>query len=256
MADYVSNAASFMVDPFGISSSFTGGLAKSLGLDNNANIDRAQGTLDDVLAKANEVSQTNRGIYGDYMNQMRGIYGNGAGQYSDAVAKLSDAIGEGPSQFTATGDVKDFYDPYANQRQQQAMDAINASASSGGSRFSSNYTDKLAAKQQALASEEVSKAFDKWMSDRNRQLAEWQAGEASKQNYIGNLGTVTNLYGNDRDKLAGAIGDYNTALANQNNADLETYGDIAQGKANLDTQRKGGIGAMIGPVGELVGALF
>lgn len=256
MADMVSNAASFMADPWGLGSSFTGGLAKSLGLDNNANIDKAQGTLDDVLAKANGVSQTNRGIYGDYLGQMKDIYGEGAGQYSDAVSKLSEAIGNGPDTFTATGEVSDYYDPYANQRKQQAMDAISQSASTGGNRFSSNYTDKLAAKQQALASEEWSKAFDKWMSDRSRQLQEWQAGQTAKQNYLGNLGTVAGLYGNDRDKLAGAIGDYSTALANQNNADLETYSDISQSKANLDTQRQGGVGALLGPVGSLVGALF
>lgn len=253
MADFVSNTASFMADPFGLGSSFTGGLAKSLGLDNNANIDKAQGTLDDVLAKANSVSQENRRIYGDYINQMRGMFGEGAGQYSDAVSRLSEAIGEGPETFTATGEVKDYYDPYANQRAQQATRAIENSA---GDLFTSQYNDRLAAKQQALSSEEWSKAFDRWMSDRNRQLQEWQAGQSAKQNYLGNLGTVAGLYGNDRTQLANALGEYNSALANQNNADLETYSDISQSKANLDTQRKGGVGAMLGPVGELVGALF
>lgn len=256
MANFIEKAGSFMADPWGIGSSFTGGLAKSLGLDNNADIDRAQGTLDDVLAKSNSTAAANRGIYDEYMNQMRGMFGEGAAQYGDAVKRLSDAIGEGPDTFTATGTVNDFYDPYANQRAAQAMDAINRSASSGGSRFSSSYNDALAAKQQALASEEWSKAFDKWMSDRNRQLAEWQAGQGAKQNYIGNIGNVANLYGQDRTQLANAIGEYNSALANQNNADLEVYSDIAQSKANLDTQRKGGVGAMLGPVGEIVGAIF
>lgn len=256
MANFINDAVGFMTDPGGWGNSFSTALGRSLGLDNNESMDRAQGTLDDVLAKANSVAAQNRGIYGNYMDQMRGIYGAGAGQYADAVQRLSDAIGNAPAEFTATGDVKDFYDPYANQRVQQAMNAINAAASSGGSRFSSSYNDAVAAKQQALSSEEWSKAFDKWMNDRSRQLQEWQAGQAANQNYIGNLGTMAGLYGNDRNQLANAIGDYNSALANQNNADLEVYSDIAQNKSNLDTQRKSGVGSLLGGVGELVGALF
>ena len=226
------------------------------GTGNRNQINAAKASLDEVLSKAEATSAQNKALYDQYMSQMNGIYGNGAGNYSDAVKRLSDAIGNAPAEFTATGSVNDFYDPYANQRQAQAMDAINASASSGGSRFSSSYNDKLAAKQQALASEEWTKAFDKWMSDRNRQLQEWQAGQTAQQNYLGNLGTMAGLYGNDRDKLAGAIGDYNSAIANQNNANLETYADIASSKANLEAQKSNGMGELIGNTAKLAGALF
>lgn len=256
MASFMNDAVSFMADPWGLGNSFSTSLGKSLGLDNNAQIDRAQGVMDDVLAKSNSVSAQNKGIYQNYLDQMKGIYGEGSAQYAGALERLGNAIGEGPDQFTATGEVKDFYDPYANQRQQQAMNAINASASSGGNRFSSSYNDKLAAKQQALASEEWSKAFDRWQADRARQLQEWQAGQSSKQNYISNLGTMTNLYGNDRNQLANALGDYYSNVANQNNADLETYSDVAQTKANLDAQRKSGIGSALGAVGSVIGAIF
>ena len=245
-----------MADPWGLGSSFTGGLAKSLGLDNNAQIDRAQGVMNDVLNKSNSVSQSNRGIYGNYLNEMKGMFGEGAGQYQSAVDRLSAAIGDSPATFEATGSVNDFYDPYANQRQQQAMNAIEAAGSSGGSRFSSNYTDKLAAKQQALASEEWTKAFDRWQADRARQLQEWQAGQAANQNYINNLTGMTNIYGSDRTQLANALGDYYSNLANQNNADLEVYSDVAQTNANLDAQRKSGIGSALGAIGSVVGALF
>lgn len=256
MANLINDAVGFMADPFGWGNSFSTSLGKSLGLDNNAAIDRAQGTLDDVLAKSNSVSAQNKGIYQNYLDQMKGMYGEGSAQYAGALENLRNAIGEGPDQFTATGEVKDFYDPYANQRQQQAMNAINASASTGGNRFSSSYNDKLAAKQQALASEEWQKAFDKWNADRARQLQEWQAGQSSKQNYISNLGTVTGLYGQDRTQLANALGDYYSNVANQNNADLEVYSDIAQTKSNLDAQRKSGIGSALGSIGSIVGAIF
>ena len=256
MADFINRAVEFMSDPFGWGNSFSTGLGKSLGLDNNAQIDQAQATLDEVAAKSGNVSAQNQALYKNYMDQMQDIYGTGAGQYADAVKRLSDAIGNAPAEFTATGEVKDFYDPYANQRAQQAMNAINASASSGGNRFSSSYNDALAAKQQALSSEEWSKAFDKWMADRSRQLQEWQAGQTANQNYIGNLGTMAGLYGSDRNQLSNALGDYYSSMANQNNADLEVYSDIAQSKANLDTERKSGIGSLAGAIGEIIGAIF
>ena len=245
-----------ILDPLGIGEKIGNAAGRMFGTDNNDQIDSAQSTLDSVLAKSNSVSDQNRALYQDYLDQMKGIYGEGSDQYAAALQKLSAAIGKGPDKFTATGEMKDFYDPYANQRQQQAMNAINASASTGGNRFSSNFTDKLSAKQQALASEEWQKAFDKWNADRSRQLQEWQAGQASKQNYLGNLGTLTNMYGNDRTQLANAVGDYYSNVANQNNADLEVYSDVAQSKSNLDAQRKGGLGSLLGPVSQLAGALF
>ena len=227
-----------------------------LGTSNTDSINAGKRELDAINQRAQEVSGANKQIYQNYLDQMKGIYGEGSEQYANALAKLSAAIGEGPEQFTATGEVKDFYDPYANQRQQQAMNAINASASTGGNRFSSNYTDKIAAKQQALASEEWTKAFDKWNADRQRQLQEWQAGQSSKQNYISTLGTVTGLYGNDRNQLANALGDYYSNVANQNNADLEVYSDVAQGKANLNAQHNNGVGDLVGNIAKVAGAFM
>lgn len=227
-----------------------------LGTSNTDQINAAKRQLDAIDARAQQVSQANRGIYGNYLNEMKGLYGDGAAQYQSAVERLAGAIGEGPETFTATGSINDFYDPYANQRAQQAMNAINSSASTGGSRFSSSYNDRLAAKQQALSSEEFSNAFDKWMADRNRQMAEWQANQGAKQNYLGNLGTVAGLYGNDRTQLANAVGDYWSNVANQNNADLETYSDITQGKANLMAQKSNGVGDLIGSAGKVAGAIF
>jgi hypothetical protein len=244
------------LDPLGIGSKVGDMAGKLFGTDNNAQIDSAQSTMNDVLGQANATADRNQAILDQYLDEMRGIYGAGSAKYGDAVQRLSDAIGTGPDTFTATGTVNDFYDPYANQRRQQAMNAIEASGAAGGNRFSSRYLDRVAQKQQALASEEWQKAFDRWQNDRSRQLQEWQAGQSAKQTYLGNLGTVASLYGNDRTQLANALGDYYSNQANQNNANLEVYSDVAQTNANLDAQRKGGIGSLIGPAAQLAGALF
>lgn len=70
------------------------------------------------------------------------------------------------------------------------------------------------------------------------------------------MGTLAGLYGNDRNQLSDAIGNYYSNLANQNNADLEVASDIAQSKANMDMNRKSGIGSVLGGVGNFVSSFF
>lgn len=227
-----------------------------LGTSNTDQINAAQKTLDGILGRVGEVSKQNRGLYDQYLGRMQGMYGDNAAKYNDAVARLSAAIGEGPENFSYDKTAQDFFDPFRDQAAAQAMDAINASASAGGNRFSSNYNDKMAAKQRALATESWKTAYDTMMRDRAQQLAEWQAGQGAKQTYLGNLGQMAGLYGQDRSALGDAIGNYYGNVANQNNADLEAYSDVTQNKANLDAQRSNGVGQLFGPAVQLGTALF
>lgn len=234
---------------------FGGGLSdeigKSLGTDNNESIDKAIANMDNIIGVANSTAEANRKLYNDYYGQMQGMYGDNAAKYGDAVARLADAI-ENYGDFEYSGDVNDFLDPARKQRVASAMGAINNASASGGNRFSSNYIDKVAAKQQALASEEWRSAYDRMMQDRSQQMQEWQG----KQNRINNMGTLAGLYGNDRTQLSDAIGNYYSNIANQNNADLEVYSDVSQKKAELDAARKGGIGSVLGGLGSVVSAIF
>lgn len=231
-------------------------LGDLLGTSNSDQINAAQKTLDGILSRADSVSAQNRGLYDQYLGQMQGMYGDNAAKYNDAVARLADAIGQGPDTFSYDKTAEDFFDPFRDQAAAQAMDAINAGASAGGNRFSSNYNDKVAAKQRALATESWKTAFDTMMRDRAQQMAEWQAGQGAKQQYLGNLGTVAGLYGEDRKSLGDAIGNYYGNVANQNNADLEAYSDVTQNKANLSAQRSNGVGQLLGPAVQLGTALF
>lgn len=255
----MSDIGEFVVNPFGLADA--GGaaldyLGKSLGLDNSSQVEQGQKSLDELMAEATRTGEANRGLFGDYLGQMQDIYGDGASKYSDAVQRLSDAIGEGPSQFAFNGDINQYYDKFANQRAQQAMNALGAQAAAGGHRWSSDFLNNMAAKQQSLASEEWSKSYDKMMRDRQQQLSEWQAGQQANQNYLNNLGTVAGLYGNDRNQLAGAYGDYISNMASQNNADLQTRADLGQARTNLGMQQKTGAGALLGGIGNILGGIF
>ena len=219
-------------------------LADSLGFGNNEQTDDAQQTLDEMLARANSTSAQNRGLIRDYYDQMNGTFSKGASKYNAAVAALADAIAH-QGDYDKT--VDDFLDPARNQRVQAAMSAINNSAAAGGNRFSSNYLDKVAAKQQALASEEWRSAYDRLMHDRQQQLQQAQTG-------VQNLGTMANIYGNDRNNLMQALSEYTSNMANQNNADLQMATDVMGQKANLDANRKGGFSAILDGIAPMVKA--
>lgn len=220
-------------------------LADALGFGNNKQTDAAQQTLDEMLARANSTSAQNRGLIRDYYDQMNGTFSEGANKYNDAVAALADAIAH-QGDYDKT--VNDFLDPAREQRVQAAMSAINNSAAAGGNRFSSNYLDKVAAKQQALASEEWRSAYDRLMQDRQQQLQQAQTG-------VQNLGTMANIYGNDRNNLMQALSDYTSNMANQNNADLQMATDVMGQKVNLDMNRKGGISAILDGLAPVAGAI-
>lgn len=226
-------------------------LGDFLGTSNNSAVDKGIGSLDEIKAYADNIAAKNNALYGDYYGQMQGMYGDNAAKYNDAVNNLVEAISQ-RKDFDYQGNVNEFMDPAANQRVAAAMGAINNASASGGNRFSSNYLDKVAAKQQALASEEWKSAYDRMMQERNQQLQEWQTG----QQKINNLGSVASLYGNDRTALADAIGNYYGNMANQNNANLEVMSDIAQNKANLNASRTNGMGDIIGGASKIVGAFM
>ena len=226
-------------------------LGDLLGTSNNKAVNQGIASLDEIKAYADDIAAKNNALYGDYYGQMQGMYGDNAAKYNDAVNNLVEAISQ-RKDFDYQGNVNEFMDPAANQRVAAAMGAINNASASGGNRFSSNYLDKVAAKQQALASEEWKSAYDRMMQERNQQLQEWQTG----QQKINNLGSVASLYGNDRTALADAIGNYYGNMANQNNANLEVMSDIAQNKANLNASRSNGMGDIIGGAAKIAGAIF
>lgn len=257
MAGFMEGIGSFVANPIGLGDAgfgFLEQLGGQLGLSNMEQVKAGVNSLDNMLAEARNVSNQNKSLYGDYLSKMQSVYGDGAGQYADAVNRLTQAIGGGPESFSYSGNVDDFYDKYAGQRSQQAMNAMRNMG--GQNLFSSDFMNNMAAKQQSLASEEWSKAYDKMIRDRQQQLAEWQAGQNSKQGYINNLGTVAGLYGNDRNQIANAMGDYYSNMASQNNADLQTRADLTQAKTNLAMQGNSGMGTLLGGAGKVLGAMF
>ena len=175
----------------------------------------------------------------------------------DAVANLANAIGSADSSgFGYHGNVTSDYAPAAQQWANAAMDASENAAATGGSRFSSQYLDAQAAKQQALASEEWSKAYDRMMQDRAAQLQQWQTGQTQQQNKLQNIATLANVYGMDRNALNDAVNSYYTNTINNRNANLQTVADRTAGKAQNELARTNGLTDIFGGAATLGAALL
>ena len=222
-----------------------------LGTSNRDQINAAKDALYGIQQKADETTAANKALMGQYLRQMEDTYGANSAKYNDALQNVADAIGN-YKDFEYKGNVNDFLDPAREQRVSSAMDAIEGASSAGGNRFSSNYLSKLAAQQQAMASEEWEKAFGRMQTDRSNALQEWQTGQQG----INNLATLAGIYGNDRTALSDALGNYYSNLANANNANLQTYSNIGSGLANLEAQKNNGVWDAVGGAAKIAGAIF
>lgn len=203
-----------MAWPLIVAGALAAGGALSNYLGNKSQSENLQDAYDRIQAASDEaVSKNDEEIkkYKDLVNQ---IYGNGATNYNAALQNFLNSPVYQNQGFSYDKDVNEFYDPYANQRVQAAMDAINASAATGGNRFSSDFIGRVGAKQQSMASEEWEKAYNKLMQDRQQAMSEYNTNsQNSWNNYNANqsrLQAAVDAYGGDRDKYYEGQG---TALA-------------------------------------------
>ena len=217
--------------------------------------DRIHGAVDDAVS-ANEAD------INAYRNLITSQYGQGAAKYNEALQNFLNSDVYQNEGFTPTGSVEDFYDPYANQRVAEAMDAINSSAATGGNRFSSDYVNRVGAKQQAMASEEWEKAYNKLMADRNQQLAIWQNNSQNAWNNYNAMNDrakyAVDAYGNDRNQYVPGLGDATMASMNNRLGGLQTMANVASGQANAMQNQNfgGGLAAALGPVAQFAGSYF
>ena len=207
-----------------------------LGLSNTQQVKNALDALSGVGEDVASTSAANKALYYAWMQDMANTYGAGAGKYDDALKNYISAVESAGEGFG--GSVDDYLSPAIQQRVNAATNAVTNSAANAGSMFSSDYLDSIAAKQQALASEEYENAYDRYMEE--------------TKNNLSNLGNVVSLYGNDRNSLVDALTNYYTNVANQNNADLSATTDLATKQAELQSGEHNGIGSAL----KLVGSIF
>ena len=220
------------------------------GFQQDRRVNKANDAALKAYDKAMGTSDDNRELYQQYLDKMNSIYGDLAGKYSDYLSNIENQKVYDPGQFSYTGDVNDFYSKAANQRIKQATDAITNSRANAGSMFSSDYLNELAAKQQALASEEWDKAYDRYMQDRSQTANEWQmnanAGQQAYDNIYNKNTALLGVAQNAQDNVSNAYTNYLQNLANQNNTDAQNYANYVQTIAGNNLSKKGLIGRALG----------
>lgn len=231
-------------------------------MGNKEAADRASEAYDQIKGLAQGTSTANQADINSYKNLIAQTYGQGAANYSNALQNFLNSPVYQNEGFTYSNDINSFMDPAANQRVDAAMAAIENSAAGSGSRFSSDFINRVGAKQQALASEEWEKAYDRLMQDRQRQLSEYEANSTNAWNNYNatnarNLAAV-NAYGNDRNAYVGGLGDAMSAGIQNRNAVLQSQANAIAGAANAQQGTSGWdlLGGLGGAGGQFLSSWF
>ena len=216
------------------------------GLQQNRRVRTANDAIKKSQDKADATSSANRDLYNQFYAKVEGTYGDTAAKVNDYLKSLEGMKTYDPGTFEYTGDVNDFYSKAADLRIKNAMNALRESSDI----FSSDYQDAMAAKQQAMASEEWDKAYDRYMRDRSQTANEWQmnanAGQQAYDNAYGKNKDLLSVAQGAQDNLMNAYGNYINNMANQNNVDTQNYSNAMQQMAANQNSKKSVLGRIFG----------
>ena len=216
------------------------------GLQQDRRVRTANDAIKKAQNKADATSSANRDLYNQFYNKASDTYGDTAAKVDDYLKTIEGMKTYDPGTFEYTGDVNDFYSKAADLRIKNAMNALRESSDI----FSSDYQDAMAAKQQAMASEEWDKAYDRYMRDRSQTANEWQmnanAGQQAYDNAYGKNKDLLSVTQNAQDNLMNAFGNYINNIANQNNVDTQNYSNAMQQMAANQNSKKTVLGRIFG----------
>ena len=216
------------------------------GFQQDSRISNANAAIKQAQAKADATSKANKDLYNQFYDKTQSTYGDTAAKVDNYLKNLEGIEAYDPGKFEYTGDVNDFYSKAADLRVKNAMNALRESSDI----FSSDYQDAMAAKQQALATEEWDKAYDRYMRDRSQTANEWQmnanAGQQAYDNTYGKNKDLLSVAQNAQDNLMNAYGNYINNMANQNNIDTQNYSNMVQQIAANQNSRKNMLGRLLG----------
>ena len=211
----------------------------------------AYSQIQDLTRQTNAANKNDIDTYQAFLNKM---YGGSDNAYKAALEDYNNlATPTVKTDYSYIGDVNDFLDPAAQMRADAAMDAIRGDS---GDIFSSDYYNRMAAKQQALASDEYAKAWDRMTADltefNTNNVNTWNNFNAAQQKIKDILGA----YGSDRTNLAAGTGDAIIAGMNNRTANLQSQANTITGLNNAQNQQQSGFGSFMQPLMSFMGSYF
>lgn len=228
-----------MAWPLIVAGALAAGGAISNYMGKSADAERAEEAYNRIKGLAEATGTANEADIQAYKNLVAQTYGNGAANYNNALANFLNSpvyqnkafsYGDQPGQT-----IESFMDPAANQRVDAAMQAIENSGASAGNRFSSDFINRVGARQQALASEEWEKAYNRLMQDRQMAMNEYQLNSNNAWNNYNATNTrnqyAVDAYGKDRDAYIGGMSDAMSAGIQNRTGVLNSQAQAISGTA-------------------------
>lgn len=238
------------------------GSAISNWMGKNADAERAEAAYNKIQGLAERTGSLNQQDIDEYKQLVASQYGQGAANYSQALQDFLNSPVYQNKGFTYTGNISDYMDPAMNQRVDAAMNAINNSAASGGNRFSSDYINRVGARQQAMASEEWEKAYAKLMQDRQAALNEYNVNSQNAWNNYNATNTrnqyAVDAYGKDREAYTNGLAEALSAGVNNRTGILNSQAQAISGAANAQQGTSGWdlAGGLMGAGGQFLSSWF
>ena len=180
-----------MFGPWGALIGGVGGLAVGGLMDESANdkqhmaiesalgsLDGARGVIDSAYGQNNMLANQGLGLAGSLWDPN----GTLSAKYSKGLSDMENMEGyNADNLFQYDKSIQDFYDPAFNLSVDMANDSINSSQAFGGNMFSSDTANKLAAKNNVLATQMYNDAADAMNADKMLEQSIWAGNESAKQ---------------------------------------------------------------------------
>lgn len=180
-----------MFGPWGALIGGVGGLAVGGLMDESANdkqhmaiesalgsLDGARGVIDSAYGQNNMLANQGLGLAGSLWDPN----GTLSAKYSKGLSDMENMEGyNADNLFQYDKSIQDFYDPAFKLSVDMANDSINSSQAFGGNMFSSDTANKLAAKNNVLATQMYNDAADAMNADKMLEQSIWAGNESAKQ---------------------------------------------------------------------------
>ncbi len=215
----------------------------------SAAINAALGTLDESKAYIDAANQQNTALANQGLTLAGSLWdpnGDLTAKYNQALSGIENLQGYnvGPDDlFSYDKTIQDFYDPAFQLSVDMANDAINNSQAFGGNMFSSDTANKLAAKNNVLATQMYDDARDAMQADKSLEQSIWAGNESAKQAAADSQSNLANMrlnaYGTGMSNLSDAQQGYIANLMGINSDYASDMTDYLGSKAGLQAQNPG-----------------
>lgn len=203
-------------------------------------LDGAKDVIDSTYSQNSTLANRGLGLAGSLWDPNGTLVAN----YNNSLAGIEGLQGySADNLFGYDKTVQDFYDPAFQLSVDMANDSINGSQAFGGNMFSSDTANKLAAKNNVLATQLYDDAVDAMNADKALEQSIWAGNESAKQAAADSQAQIAQMrmdaYGTGMSNLSNAQQDYIANMMGINSDYASDVTDYLGTLAALEAQDPG-----------------